>query len=155
MADFKFTNRWPDIAKQAEGAGAQSRLGGGFGGFQREIVDRLDQRDTELEDFLAGSNLATFVGTTGSWTANEATITATVPRSATAVMYIFKVTGGTEGGIFTVFTDSASDTFVIDGEGEGAVTITVLTGRSAGGAVSIPVRRLNSAGVLSLVGGAL
>lgn len=145
--DFRFSHRWHDMAADAE------RKRGGW--FDRSVVDRLEQRDLEIEDKLQGGGLDTFIGTTGSWTANETTITVTLPAATIGYTYYFRLTGGTSGGIITVFTDSTSGSFPVDNEGVGGLPMTVLTGRTGGGELSIPVRRYNTAGVLALVGGAV
>lgn len=145
--EFRFSHRWHDMAADAE------RKRGGW--FDRSVVDRLEQRDLEIEDKLQGGGLTTFVGTVGSWTANEAEVTFDLPAASVGYNFYFNVTGGTENGIFTVGVGTSIDTFVIDAEGVGGCTRTLFTGRTAGVSSTTTVRRLNSGGVLSVIGGAV
>ena len=91
---FRYTNRWPDLLSEGR------RRGGALGGFEREVIDRLDQRDVELEDFLAGESSVALLGVGETDVDGEAVIDLDTPPGRVIVAYVQVPTQTT--GTFTV-----------------------------------------------------
>ena len=91
---FRYTNRWPDLLSEGR------RRGGALGGFEREVIDRLDQRDVELEDFLSGELGVALLGVGETDVDGEAVIDLDTPPGRVVVAYVLIPTQ--TAGTFTV-----------------------------------------------------